>query len=110
MGRALFTRCLDGPHGRAEPHRRGVHVGGSFASWASLVERGRALARAAELRSGGCYLVDPSAGLDSFAALLAVAQTPGTALLWARSEAVAQPLQPRGPALWACTEPPGTTP
>src|SRR5262249_54538933 len=54
------------------------------------------------------YLVDPSAGHDAFAALLAVGRTPDTTLLWARQTSVPLSLMHRAPGLFACAEPPGT--
>lgn len=109
MGRAIFTRWLAGPHAAAEPWRRGVHVDERFASWASLAERGRALA-SASVKPGACCLVDPTLGHDSFVALLAVAQTPDTVLLWAKPDAVPLALEPRAPALYTCDERHGMPP
>jgi acyl-coenzyme A synthetase/AMP-(fatty) acid ligase len=108
MGRALFGRWLDGPHGPAAPGRRGVTFHGEFASWTELARRGRDLASL--LEPGGAYLVDPGAGLEAMAALIAVASTPDTTLLWARRQSVPFDAEPMAPGLYQSRERPAPGP
>ncbi|MBB5830116.1 AMP-binding protein [Micromonospora carbonacea] len=78
MGRAAFHRFLTAPSATG-----GVRWGGEHATWRDLAAH-----RVAEVRPGGAYLVDPSVGLASVAALLAVASVPDTTLLWATPDSV----------------------
>lgn len=98
MGHALFTRWIDGPHGPANPRERGVTFHGTFAAWSTLAERARSLPACT---AGGAYVVDPAAGLDAMVALIAVARTPDTTLLWARRESVPFSVKPLAPGLYA---------
>jgi acyl-coenzyme A synthetase/AMP-(fatty) acid ligase len=88
VGRAAFTRFLGDGRGT-------VSAGGATATWDELAERGREWTA----EPGSAYAVDPAAGLDSFAALFAVARVPDTTLLWASAESLGVAHRPLGPAL-----------
>ncbi len=75
MGRPAFTRFL------ARRADAGVRWGGESATWDELLDRGRE--RSALVVPQRAYRVDPAAGLESLASLLAVATVPDTVLLWA---------------------------
>jgi len=100
MDRSIFSRWLDGPHGPAAPGKRGVHFHGQFASWASLLERATELSK--DVAPRGVYVVDPSAGLEAFVALLATAMTPGTMVVWGKRQNIPFALMPVTTGLFAC--------
>lgn len=103
MGRSSFQRRLDETRGSAG-RERGVHLGGQFASWDQLSKRAGELRPL--LREGGQYLVDPSAGLQAFAALIAVMMTPRSTLIWALRDAVPCAFSPVATGLFHCDDPP----
>jgi len=78
MGRPAFQRFLTAP-----PTATGVRWGGEYVTWAELAAN-----RCEQVRPGGAYVVDPTAGLACLAALFAVASVPDTTLLWATVNAV----------------------
>lgn len=101
MGRPSFLRFLgDAGHGRES----GVTRGGERASWSQLAAVGRELAR--EVDRDATYVVDPDAGLDSFAAYFAVASIPDTLLLWARPDHFPGQLTRLAAALYRAIEEP----
>jgi|JI102314A1RNA_FD_contig_31_3194423_length_6560_multi_5_in_0_out_0_2 acyl-coenzyme A synthetase/AMP-(fatty) acid ligase len=104
MGRRIFSRWIDGPHGCAAPEKRGVHINGQFASWASLA--GRASTISQTLVPGALYVVDPSVGHDAFAALLAVAMTSNTTLVWGKPHTIPLRLTPTAPGLFVSQDTP----
>ncbi|MFI1192170.1 AMP-binding protein [Micromonospora sp. NPDC020750] len=79
MGRPAFQRFLTTP-----ATTTGARWGGQYATWAEL-----SASRCDQVRPGGAYVVDPTSGLASLAALFAVASVPDTTLLWATVDAVA---------------------
>ncbi|WJK33691.1 AMP-binding protein [Solwaraspora sp. WMMA2065] len=100
MGQAAFHRFLTAPSATT-----GVYWGGEHASWRDLAAH-----RVAGIRPGGAYLVDPSVGLASMAALLAVASIPDTTLLWATPGTVGGTRRQLAPGLHEIDPPvPGPT-
>lgn len=104
MGRPIFTNWIDYLPAERAARTRGVSIHGDFATWADIESRARD--RAARLGSGAVYLADARAGLEGVVALLAVAMTPDTALIWARADHYPFPLQELAPGLYASSEPP----
>lgn len=88
MGKALFDGFLS--EMAAGTQQAGVDWLGEFASWESLLERGRE--RASLVQPQGSYLVAATCGHEAFASFFAVATVPDTLLLWARAEAYPGPL------------------
>jgi acyl-coenzyme A synthetase/AMP-(fatty) acid ligase len=104
MGRPLFTGFLRRPSGSAGP--RGVRRDGRFASWDSLRERGAD--QREHVQPGRAYLIDPTAGLETFASLFAVATVPDVMLLWAVPETLRVGCMNLAPALYEVPVAPGT--
>jgi acyl-coenzyme A synthetase/AMP-(fatty) acid ligase len=77
--------------------RNGVTIGEAFLTWEEIDRQ--AVARVRDLRPFATYVVDPEAGHDSFVALLAVARTPGTAILWGTPAEMPLPSEPIMPGL-----------
>jgi acyl-coenzyme A synthetase/AMP-(fatty) acid ligase len=102
MGRAVFIRPIGMEDRGALGRPRGVQIGTKFASWSGL--RSLAAERLPELTSGRAYVVDPTAGLDGFVALLAVAMTRDTALIWAQPSELPFSVKAIFPGLFSCPD------
>jgi acyl-coenzyme A synthetase/AMP-(fatty) acid ligase len=76
---------------------RGVRWGTDFATWDDLLAAGRGLA--GRLGGGRAFVVDPTVGIASIAALFAVATVPDRTLLWASVDTLGVPHRELAPGL-----------
>src|SRR4051794_35278627 len=102
MGRAIFIHPIAKEDRGNLGRPRGVQIGTQFASWTTI--RRKAAERLPMLKSGHAYVVDPTAGLETFSALLAVAMTKDTALIWAEPADVPHCIKPVFPGLSLCPD------
>jgi acyl-CoA synthetase (AMP-forming)/AMP-acid ligase II len=102
MGRAIFIRPIGAEDRGVLRRPRGVQIGTKFASWTML--RSKAAEQVPALKPARTYVVDPTAGLETFAALLAVAMTPDAALIWAQPADVPFSVRQIFPGLFACPD------
>ncbi|HEU4711125.1 MAG TPA: AMP-binding protein [Pyrinomonadaceae bacterium] len=98
MGRPLFNGFLTAVSDRSPGRERGLHFDGEFASWDSLLARGRK--RASEVRPQQAYLIDATRGFEAFVSFFAVASVADTLLLWARAAPELGTLHELAPALY----------
>jgi acyl-coenzyme A synthetase/AMP-(fatty) acid ligase len=77
-----------------------VRIGSKSASWSALKRRATELA--SDVNPGAVYVVDPAAGLQAFASLLAVAMVPDTTLVWAKAADVPFSRQRVAEGLYLC--------
>ncbi|HEU4769726.1 MAG TPA: hypothetical protein VFS77_20325, partial [Pyrinomonadaceae bacterium] len=97
MGRPLFNGFLTAVSDRSPGRERGLHFDGEFASWDSLLVRGRE--RASEVRPQQAYLIDATRGFEAFVSFFAVATVADTLLLWAKPAPELGTLQEVAPGL-----------